>query len=140
MLNVVVEAFLLLLATRLGKGGELGLVAAVEILEALGVSLKLGHLGVEPVSHEHLGGKSRTQPQRGQDEQQNAYATRCDEVAGPAHGLFSSLSCHNVERSDSTNGAYRRFAAIIPRRLDSAGLFGLLPEPVQLLGGHLADV
>src|ERR1700682_4128975 len=39
VLNVVVQAFLLLLATGLGEGRELGPITAVEVLEALGVSL-----------------------------------------------------------------------------------------------------
>ena len=56
------KPLLLFFSAWLGQGRELRLIGAVGVRKALVLLLELGGLGVEPVSHDDLGDKSRTHP------------------------------------------------------------------------------
>lgn len=56
------KPLLLFFSAWLGQGQELRLIGAVDVRKALVLLLELGRLGVEPVSNDDFGDKSRTHP------------------------------------------------------------------------------
>ena len=56
------KPLLLFFSAWLGQGQELRLIGAVAVRKALVLLLELGRLGVEPVSNDDFGDKSRTHP------------------------------------------------------------------------------